>query len=383
MIKISPLFNYFYLKPMSSSQLVDGKTGELIGYNATNAYSTSGANYTTTTTNYVGGNTYGTTGYVATTTSNYVPATTTTTTNYYGSGSGAVSKEYAVGGGYYTSTAAVPANTTTVTTNAQVVGTTVNTGKEVIKGESRIEYVPFEKKIIEYKDQSKVERVPKKVKKIEYREERKIETIPKEVTVTDYYAVEYLRQYIPQYVPEKRIEYVQVPKKQVRYEYIPVERYIFHNSDKLFTTLTKLWKELINKLDTPPTKLHTKLLNLPPLDTLFNNLPEKLSTLLQIQSLTPLELLLDNKLSTQVDLEWVPDNKLSILLVFPKPPQLILMNNPPPLQLPTSLEKRQSQSMPDTTAELIPLEETQLTNTLTPLEINTQLLNDCEFYYTN
>ncbi len=33
----------------------------------------------------------------------------------------------------------------------QVVNTVVNTGKEVIKGESRIEYVPFEKKIVEYK----------------------------------------------------------------------------------------------------------------------------------------------------------------------------------------------------------------------------------------
>jgi hypothetical protein len=31
----------------------------------------------------------------------------------------------------------------------------------VIKGESRIEYVPFEKKIIEYKDNARVERVPK------------------------------------------------------------------------------------------------------------------------------------------------------------------------------------------------------------------------------
>jgi hypothetical protein len=93
---------------------------------------------------------------------------------------------------------------------------------------------------VEYKDQAKVERVPKKVKKVEYREERKIETIPKEVTVTDYYAVEYLRQYIPQYVPEKRIEYVQVPKKQVRYEYIPVERYVFNNLDKSFITPNNL-----------------------------------------------------------------------------------------------------------------------------------------------
>lgn len=41
-----------------------------------------------------------------------------------------------------------------------------------------------------------------------------------------------MRQYIPQYVPEKRIEYVQVPKKQVRYEYIPVERQIVHYPDQ-------------------------------------------------------------------------------------------------------------------------------------------------------
>jgi hypothetical protein len=33
--------------------------------------------------------------------------------------------------------------TTQVVGGATIVGTTVNTGKEVIKGESRIEYVPF------------------------------------------------------------------------------------------------------------------------------------------------------------------------------------------------------------------------------------------------
>ena len=181
---------------MSSSQLVDGRTGEPIGYNA---YSNN---------------------YVTTTTSNYVPAGGVTTSNYaYGSGSGygdRVERVERVEG----RVGAVEGRVG----STQVVGTTVNTGKEVIKGESRIEYVPFEKKIVEYKDQAKVERVPKKVKRVEYKEERKVETIPREVTVTDYYAVEYLRQYIPQYVPEKKIEYVQVPKKQVRYEYIPVER---------------------------------------------------------------------------------------------------------------------------------------------------------------
>ncbi len=181
---------------MSESKLVDGKTGELIG----------GGYYTT-----------GAQNYVATTTSNYVPATNTysgtgsgvggaqtvtyTTTggnaqNVYTTGgnvqnvytTGYTQKEYVSGGSYAVGGGVVSGSATQVV-GGQVVGTTVNTGKEVIKGESRIEYVPFEKKIIEYKDQAKVERVPKKVKKIEYKEERKIESIPKEVTVTDYYAV--------------------------------------------------------------------------------------------------------------------------------------------------------------------------------------------------
>ena len=108
------------------------------------------------------------------------------------------------------------------------MNTTVNTGKEVIKGESRIEYVPFEKKIIEYKDEARVERVPKKRTVTEYREEKRIEEVPREVTITDYYAVEYLRQYIPQYIPEKEIQYVAKERKVKRYEYIPVERQIVH-----------------------------------------------------------------------------------------------------------------------------------------------------------
>ena len=209
---------------MSSSQLVDGKTGEPIGYNV-----------------------YSNNNVVTTTNSAYVPAATTSYAYGQGSGYGdrverveRVERAERVGGGV------------AVGSSAQVVGTTVNTGKEVIKGESRIEYVPFEKKIVEYKDQAKVERVPKKVKKVEYKEERKVETIPREVTVTDYYAVEYLRQYIPQYVPEKRIEDVQVPKKQVRYEYIPVERYPSHHPGKSSTTPTKLSRARESRAESRP-----------------------------------------------------------------------------------------------------------------------------------
>lgn len=177
---------------MSESKLVDGKTGDLIG----------------------GAYTYSTAGLVGAVNSTYVPSTTSA---YYGSGNtqNIYSTAYqgttgVLYGGNYASGPVGTVNPPTTISQGQIVGTTVNTGKDVIKGESRIEYVPFEKKIIEYKDQAKVERVPKKIKKIEYREERTIETIPKEKIVTDYYAVEYLRQYIPQIIPEKRIEYQQV-----------------------------------------------------------------------------------------------------------------------------------------------------------------------------
>lgn len=237
--------NRFYLnQTMSESKLVDGKTGELIGGIGAGSYYNTGANYvTTTTSNYVPATT--TTSYAYGPVSGGQRVTETVTYNTTGGNTQNIGGTGYITGGYtgYTgynggavSGGAVSGGQT------QVIGTTVNTGKEVIKGESRIEYVPFEKKIVEYKDQAKVERVPKKVKKVEYREERKIEQIPKEVTVTDYYAVEYLRQYIPQYVPEKRIEYVQVPKKQVRYEYIPVERYFQTYSDKSFTILISLLK---------------------------------------------------------------------------------------------------------------------------------------------
>ena len=125
----------------------------------------------------------------------------------------------------------------------------------MIKGESRIEYVPFEKKVVEYKDEARVERVPKKRTVTEYREEKVVEEVPREVTVTDYYAVEYLRQYIPQYVPEKQIEYVDRERKVKKYEYIPVERYIYLYLGKLSIIPNNPYK-----LKLPPTLDITKLL---------------------------------------------------------------------------------------------------------------------------
>lgn len=148
---------------MSSSQLVDGKTGELIGTN----YYTTGSNYVTTS-NYVAAPV--SSGYAPASSSYYYSGaekvgagttqvvTTTTTTNQ-----GNVQNIYP--GGVWNQGATVISGGDKVS-GGQVVNTTVNTGKDVIKGESRIEYVPFEKKIVEYKDQAKVERVPKKVKKV-------------------------------------------------------------------------------------------------------------------------------------------------------------------------------------------------------------------------
>ncbi|CAD8197249.1 unnamed protein product [Paramecium octaurelia] len=82
----------------------------------------------------------------------------------------------------------------------------VVTQGNVIKGESRIEYIPYTKEVTEYVTQEVVEYVPR---------ERKI---------TDYYAVEYVTEHIPQVIQEKYIEYVPVETIKERTEYQAVTR---------------------------------------------------------------------------------------------------------------------------------------------------------------
>mgnify|MGYP001172827258 FL=1 len=138
---------------VASSALNQGYTTSTTGY----AVGTPGYVYSSSTPGYSTSQNY--------TTTQYVQQPTTTTT-------------YATGPAYTTTQyVSAPATTTTYIANQapQVVNTVVNTGKEVIKGESRIEYVPFEKKIIEYRDEAKVERKPKTRKVTEYREEVRIE----------------------------------------------------------------------------------------------------------------------------------------------------------------------------------------------------------------
>jgi hypothetical protein len=115
---------------MTEARLIDGLTGELIGggnYGYTNQGSTNTQNVTQYTTQYA--------------TQQYAPQTTYYTEERRVGGTSGV-----IGGGL------IGGQTTVVQGQGQIVNTTVNTGKEVIKGESRIEYVPFERKVIEYKD---------------------------------------------------------------------------------------------------------------------------------------------------------------------------------------------------------------------------------------
>ena len=91
-------------------------------------------------------------------------------------------------------------------------------------GESRIEYIPFEQRITDYEVREWVEQIPRQRTVTEYQERRYTETVPREVTKVDYYAIEYLRQYIPQVIPETTVETVPVERIVQRTEYIPVER---------------------------------------------------------------------------------------------------------------------------------------------------------------
>lgn len=134
---------------MSNPRVIDGVSGDPIDGTVT-YNTTSGGNYGTSSYQYT---TSQPVGYTTTTTTQ--PVGYTTTTNYVQGGG----STYVQGGsshlqGGYTTSAV---NSGYVASNVQghepqVVNTVVNTGKEVIKGESRIEYVPFEKKIVEYKD---------------------------------------------------------------------------------------------------------------------------------------------------------------------------------------------------------------------------------------
>jgi hypothetical protein len=93
-------------------------------------------------------------------------------------------------------------------------------------GSSRLEYVPYSKKVIDYETREWSESIPKQRVITEYQENRWIETIPRRVDTTDYYAIETVRQYVPEVIPEITVETMPVERSVFRTEYIPIERYI-------------------------------------------------------------------------------------------------------------------------------------------------------------
>ncbi|CAD8146799.1 unnamed protein product [Paramecium octaurelia] len=74
-----------------------------------------------------------------------------------------------------------------------------------IKGESRFEYVPYQKSVVELE------------------EEQRVVKVPKQKWVTDYYPVEYQKEYIPQVTYEKQVDYVPVEKTVPRVDYLERE----------------------------------------------------------------------------------------------------------------------------------------------------------------
>lgn len=52
-----------------------------------------------------------------------------------------------------------------------------------------------------------------------------METVPRRVDTVDYYAIETVRQYVPEVIPEVTIETKPVERSVYHTEYIPIERY--------------------------------------------------------------------------------------------------------------------------------------------------------------
>lgn len=181
--------------------------------------------------------------YYGTTTAGYGASTTTTATTNYGASIGTrpISPGFAQYGGVgvppplgvTTLPGAVTEVTETVTTNVQpglvtstvapaligastmpgVVSTTTTvTDVAAPQGASRFEYIPYQKKVMEYEVREYTEMVPRQKTITEMQERRYMETVPREVMSTDYYAVERVKQYVPQVIPEVTVETIPVER---------------------------------------------------------------------------------------------------------------------------------------------------------------------------
>jgi len=77
---------------------------------------------------------------------------------------------------------------------------------------------------MDYEVREYSEMVPRQRTVTEYQERRYMETVPRTVVSTDYYAIEHVRQYVPNIIPEAIVETTPVERIVQRTEYIPVEK---------------------------------------------------------------------------------------------------------------------------------------------------------------
>lgn len=106
-----------------------------------------------------------------------------------------------------------------------MIGATTVTTEIAPQGGSRFEYIPYQKKVMDYEVREYTEMVPRQKTITEMQERRYMETVPREVVSTDYYAIERVKQYVPQVVPEVTVETIPVERTVQRTEFIPVEKY--------------------------------------------------------------------------------------------------------------------------------------------------------------
>jgi hypothetical protein len=91
---------------------------------------------------------------------------------------------------------------------------------------------------MDYEVREYTEMVPRQKTITEMQERRYMETVPREVLSTDYYAVERIKQYMPQVIPEVTMETIPVERIVQRTEYIPVEKKIVHYPQETITATT-------------------------------------------------------------------------------------------------------------------------------------------------
>jgi len=91
---------------------------------------------------------------------------------------------------------------------------------------SRVEYVPVQQTVVDYETREWVETVPRQQTITEYQERRWTETVPREVVRVDQYAIEYLREYVPEVVATSNVQVIPQERLIQRTEYYPVERQV-------------------------------------------------------------------------------------------------------------------------------------------------------------